>query len=83
MGVEERPGQWMKITERQGKGGMNMSKYIMQLWENEVKPESLRSLSYLVFPFHSFTEQGTKMRANVTVVVRGAAPANRFISHVQ
>lgn len=83
MGVEERPGQWRKITERQGKGGMNMSKYMMQLWENEVKPESLRSPSYSVFPFHSFTEQGSKVRGTVAVVVRGAAPANRVISHVQ
>ena len=62
----------MKITERQGRGGMNVSKYMMQLWENEVKPEPLRSLSYLVFPFHSFTDQGSKVTGNVTVVVRGA-----------
>lgn len=55
----------------------------MQLRDNDVKPESLRPLSYLVFPFHSLTGQDTKVRANVRVVVRGAAPASWFISHVQ
>lgn len=66
-----------------GKGGMNMWKYIMQLWENDVKPEFLRPLAYLVFPFHSLTEQETKARTSVRVVVRGAATASLFISHIQ